>query len=385
MKKIYLLHFLFAFSSLINILHAQEKISGAQITFEEKDYCFGIVEESEENLRHEFKFTNTGNEPLIITRVSTSCGCDYAACPKDSIMPGECGVIKYHYLSMGRPGTFTKMIAVSTNSKEAMLVLYVCGNVYGKGEAKPESYNCNCNHSINQSEKRAYIQFEEKEYSFGTIEKREEKYTHDFKFINTGNEPLIFSSVRSSCGWAYATMPREPILPGESGIITYTYDAANIGAFTKMITIESNASNSIIQLRICGNVYIDETEKPTNDNCYCGTKKTKAEDSSKISFNSIETNKKLSTNDIPNYTHNKKLELHLFPNPAISLIKIEGEDIVIDKLIIFDANGKAVKQVNNEDRISTMSIDISNLANGFYSVKSFSKENIFENKLIITR
>jgi hypothetical protein len=80
-----------------------------------------------------------------------------------------------------------------------------------------------------------------------------------FVFTNTGNEPLILSRPRSSCGCTVPSWPRQPILPGESDSITVTYNTANPGRINRNVTIVSNARNSnSVVLRITGNV----TQKP---------------------------------------------------------------------------------------------------------------------------
>jgi hypothetical protein len=76
-----------------------------------------------------------------------------------------------------------------------------------------------------------------------------------FEFTNTGNEPLILSAPRSSCGCTVPTWPRQPILPGESETIKVTYNTARAGRINKTVTINSNAKNSSsVVLRITGNV-----------------------------------------------------------------------------------------------------------------------------------
>jgi len=79
--------------------------------------------------------------------------------------------------------------------------------------------------------------------------------TYNFKFTNTGNEPLILSKPRSSCGCTVPKWPKEPILPGETNEIKVTYNTNKSGSFNKSVTIYSNAKNkAAIVLRIKGKV-----------------------------------------------------------------------------------------------------------------------------------
>jgi hypothetical protein len=78
--------------------------------------------------------------------------------------------------------------------------------------------------------------------------------TSNFTLSNTGNEPLIISSAKASCGCTNLTFSQEPILPGKSSTISATYNAAAPGGFTKTITVVTNASSQPLILQIKGKV-----------------------------------------------------------------------------------------------------------------------------------
>lgn len=78
--------------------------------------------------------------------------------------------------------------------------------------------------------------------------------TVEFEFTNPSMVPLIINSVRPSCGCTAADYPKEPIAPGKSGIIKITYNAASSGAFTKSISITTNATEANSTLIIKGEV-----------------------------------------------------------------------------------------------------------------------------------
>ena len=86
-----------------------------------------------------------------------------------------------------------------------------------------------------------------------------------FNFKNTGTAPLIFNRIYSSCGCTIPKKPEKPILPGESGSIDVEYDTKRTGAFQKAITVNSNAVNSNIILRIKGEI-LPELELDENGN-----------------------------------------------------------------------------------------------------------------------
>jgi hypothetical protein len=95
--------------------------------------------------------------------------------------------------------------------------------------------------------------FETKSYDFTDIPK-EIPATYKFEFTNAGTAPLIISGAEGSCGCTVPDYPKEPIMPGKTGVITVTYDAKNVGPFQKSVTIDSNDPNSPTELRIKGNV-----------------------------------------------------------------------------------------------------------------------------------
>jgi len=81
-----------------------------------------------------------------------------------------------------------------------------------------------------------------------------------FEFKNTGNSPLIFSRIFSSCGCTIPKKPEKPIQPGESGTIEVEYDTKRTGLFQKAITVNSNAKTPNVILRIKGEVLPEPEE-----------------------------------------------------------------------------------------------------------------------------
>lgn len=88
---------------------------------------------------------------------------------------------------------------------------------------------------------------------FGKIQ-LDKPVTHEFKFTNTGDAPLVISSVQASCGCTVAEYSKEAIAPGAQGFVKATYNAAKVGVFTKSVTVNANAENNVVQLVIKGEV-----------------------------------------------------------------------------------------------------------------------------------
>ncbi|RTY87166.1 DUF1573 domain-containing protein [Flavobacterium sp. RSP15] len=109
MKKILIL---FAFTLISTVGFAQ---NGPKIEFAAKDNTidYGRVTKNDSGTRN-FIFTNTGNAPLLITNVLSTCGCTIPTKPTEPIMPGKTGKISIKY-NMA-PGPIRKTITVESNA-----------------------------------------------------------------------------------------------------------------------------------------------------------------------------------------------------------------------------------------------------------------------------
>jgi hypothetical protein len=93
-----------------------EKASGPVIAWEKATHDFGDMAQGDK-VEHNFKFTNTGNEPLVITNVEVTCGCTLPkSWPRDPIMPGGKGEIVVAFNSTGKLGKQNKVVTVVSNA-----------------------------------------------------------------------------------------------------------------------------------------------------------------------------------------------------------------------------------------------------------------------------
>lgn len=102
-------------------------------------------------------------------------------------------------------------------------------------------------------------------HDYGTIEQNGNGEC-EFTVTNTGNQPLILSNCKGSCGCTVPACPKEPIAPGASATIKIKYDSTRVGPINKSVTITSNAVNEPQKIiRIKGNVKAKPVEgAPTN-------------------------------------------------------------------------------------------------------------------------
>ncbi len=128
MKKLFLL---FAIVAMYSFGFAQ----GAKIEFKDSDNTidYGRIEKNSDDGIRTFEFTNTGNAPLVITAVQSTCGCTIPSKPKEPIMPGKTGKIGVKY-NMGL-GPIRKTITVESNATNydgGRIALKIKGEVYEK-------------------------------------------------------------------------------------------------------------------------------------------------------------------------------------------------------------------------------------------------------------
>jgi hypothetical protein len=100
----------------------------AILSFEKPGYDFGKIKEGEK-VHYDFKFTNTGKSPLIISNATATCGCTIPEWPKEPIKPGATGVIKVVFDSTGKSGMQDKVVTVTSNGNPVVNDVHLVGVV----------------------------------------------------------------------------------------------------------------------------------------------------------------------------------------------------------------------------------------------------------------
>ena len=132
MKKVLAI---FALALVGSFTLTAQTTNGPVMTFDVTTVDYGSVDKGSDPLR-KFKFTNTGNEPLIIKTAKGSCGCTVPTYAKEPIMPGESSEIEVRYDTQ-RVGSFTKTVTITTNETVETRMLTIKGEV--KAPAVKES------------------------------------------------------------------------------------------------------------------------------------------------------------------------------------------------------------------------------------------------------
>lgn len=119
--------------------------------------------------------------------------------------------------------------------------------------------------NVNAQVAGAEVSFDKDVHDYGNV-KQGGNGECEFKFTNTGTEPLIISDAKGSCGCTVPEWPKTPIKPGETASIKVKYDTKRVGPINKTVTVTSNATTEPTKtLRIKGTVEaVEGTGAPVN-------------------------------------------------------------------------------------------------------------------------
>jgi hypothetical protein len=108
-----------------------DKENAPVITFEESEFDFGDLKQGDE-VKHVFKFKNTGKSNLVIETATAPCGCTVPSWPKEPIAPGDGGEIEVKFNSTGKEGVQNKVVTVTANTNPTTTTVKIMCNVLKK-------------------------------------------------------------------------------------------------------------------------------------------------------------------------------------------------------------------------------------------------------------
>lgn len=104
------------------------------------------------------------------------------------------------------------------------------------------------------AQKPAEIRFDKLTHNFGTFSEKNPVVSCEFIFSNIGEQPLVINQAVASCGCTVPEYTKEPVKPGEKGVIKVTYNGTGKfpGHFKKSITVRTNGAVEQTRLYIEG-------------------------------------------------------------------------------------------------------------------------------------
>ena len=139
-----------------------------------------------------------------------------------------------------------------------VVALSNCGDVIDQGRISTDLINISATASssdIASKDSGPILEMDKISFNFGTIAAGK-RVNHLFKFVNSGDSPLLLANVHATCGCTVAkSWPKDPIMPGKGGEIVVEFDSSNrTGHQDKAIHIVSNARPATLLLKLTGNV-----------------------------------------------------------------------------------------------------------------------------------
>ncbi|MEG1545473.1 MAG: DUF1573 domain-containing protein [Tannerellaceae bacterium] len=231
--------------------HQAAAQNSPEISTDELIYNFGSIGESDGPASHLFVIRNAGNGPLVITRVTASCGCTQPEWSKEPIAPGKDGEVKVTYNPKGRPGPFYKTISIFSNVKKGSYTLAIKGNV----TPKPVQPLFTFPYAIGE------LKLTTKTILYSSI-RSNESLGEQIMVINNGKTPLTIHSAKLP-HWLTADIHPMQLKPGEIGEINLLLNAEAVkrkGRVTAELglSIQNEGGKAVSgQIQIAANIIDD--------------------------------------------------------------------------------------------------------------------------------
>jgi len=226
------------------------------MSFPKETHEFGDIEEGTIAV-YEFEFTNTGDQPIEITRVQAACGCTTPEWTNKPVFPGEQGKIKASYNSEGRPGLFNKSITAYSNARKEMIVLFI------KGFVKPKQTLGQDGAKFVQTEESKItllpptIQVSKANHDFGKVQTGE-KAKERFFIHNTGQNTLVIQAIENNNKAVSFGISTVTISPNQPAMLDITVESDKLQSISEKLILRTNDPKMPIQvIEIKGEIYED--------------------------------------------------------------------------------------------------------------------------------
>ena len=99
-----------------------------KFSFDQEEHNFGQIRDGD-IVSHTFRFTNSGEAPLIISKATAACGCTVPQWPKQPIPAGGSGEIQVQFDSSNKPGMQNKVVTITANTESKVKKLLIRAQV----------------------------------------------------------------------------------------------------------------------------------------------------------------------------------------------------------------------------------------------------------------
>ncbi|MDQ1771351.1 DUF1573 domain-containing protein [Labilibaculum sp. A4] len=182
--------------------------------FDTKEYDFKTFKEEDGLTSYSFEFINTGNQPVIINQVRSSCGCTSPEWSKEPVAPGQKGFVKATFDPKNRPGPFNKSITITANTNPAITILRISGNVIAREKTVADLY----------PREMDGLRLQNNHLSFTKVKNTEVKDA-SMEVYNDSDKPISIGFKRVPAHLSLKMVP-ETLQPKQKGQIIATYDAS---------------------------------------------------------------------------------------------------------------------------------------------------------------
>jgi hypothetical protein len=221
------------------------------LEFEELVHDFGTLQEELGSVTHAFKFTNTGDKPVVVSNVQASCGCTTPGWTKEPVQPGETGEVLATYRTSAGP--FDKTLTVKATGLPNV-ILHIKGNVTKKPEdlmvTYPQTFG-----DLRAKNKR--------DFSFFQISSQQTAPSQVIEIANAGEETVNISFTNVPEYVVINAVPTS-LSPKQKGQITVSVNGEKrkkFGYSNDKITAKAGKSEEFINITSIVSEKIEQTEK----------------------------------------------------------------------------------------------------------------------------
>lgn len=213
---------------VVNLSSQQNK---ASIHFEESQHNLGPIKEEDGPVKHDFLFTNKGEDPLVVTNVRTSGGISVVQWTRNPVVPGAAGSVTVEFNPQNMHGKFNRVVTVNSTGSPPTTVLRLLGEVIPRERTPEELFP----REIGQ------LRLRSNHISLGTVHPGHTK-ADSVEMINLSEETLELSLTLAPSHLTAKITPQK-LQPGEKGYITASFDAGVLddwGVVTSNVRIRVN-------------------------------------------------------------------------------------------------------------------------------------------------